>query len=100
MTRTLRIHADASEELAEAVEWYEARRRGLGRELFEAVVESIESLPTTAGTGTPLSADRRTRRLLLPRFPYQIVYRLAPAEIIVVAVAHTRRRPGYWRRRR
>lgn len=100
MTRTLRIHADASEELAEAVEWYEARRRGLGRELFEAVVESIESLPTTAEMGTPLSADRRTRRLLLPRFPYQIVYRSAPAEIIVVAVAHTNRRPGYWRRRR
>jgi toxin ParE1/3/4 len=100
VTRTLRVHADASEELAEAVQWYEARRRGLGRELFDAVVESVESLQTTPEMGTPLSADRRTRRLLLPRFPYQIIYRLASSEIIVVAVAHTKRRPGYWRRRR
>lgn len=100
VTRTLRVHADASEELAEAVEWYEARRRGLGHELFEAVVDSIESLPTTAEMGTPLSADGRTRRVLLPRFPYQIVCRLAPSEIVVVAVAHAKRRPGFWRRRR
>jgi plasmid stabilization system protein ParE len=72
----------------------------LGRELFDAVVESVESLHTTPEIGTPLSADRCTRRLLLPRFPYHVVYRLSPAEIVVVAVAHAKRRPGYWKRRR
>jgi plasmid stabilization system protein ParE len=100
VTRTLRVHTDASEELAEAVQWYEARRRGLGRELFDAVVASVESLQETPEMGAPLSADRRTRRFLLPRFPYHIVYRLTSSEIIVVAVSHTKRRPGYWRRRR
>lgn len=100
MTRTLRVHADASEELAEAVQWYEARCRGLGREFFDTVVQAIEGLPANPEIGTPLSADRRTRRLLLARFPYAIVYRLSPSEMIIVAVAHAKRRPGYWRRRR
>jgi plasmid stabilization system protein ParE len=97
---TLRVHADASEELAEAVKWYEARRVGLGRELFDAVTDCVETLQATPEIGSPLSADRRTRRLLLPRFPYHVVYRVLPSEIIVVAVAHAKRRPGYWRRRR
>ena len=100
MTRTLRLDADASAEFAEAVQWYEARRRGLGRELFEAVVESVERLQANPEMGTSISADGLTRRLLVARFPYQIVYRLARAEIIVVALAHTKRRPGYWKHRR
>jgi len=40
-----------------------------------------------------------TRRILLRRFPYQIVYRLKPDGIVVVAVAHLKRRPGYWKSR-
>lgn len=36
-----------------------------------------------------------TRRVLLVRFPYLVVYREEPARILVVAVAHARRRPGY-----
>jgi plasmid stabilization system protein ParE len=49
--------------------------------------------------GTPFSSDTLTRRVLVPRFPYQVVYRLMSTEIVIVAVAHLKRRPGYWRRR-
>jgi hypothetical protein len=35
----------------------------------------------------------------VPRFPYRVVYRNRPDEIVVVAVAHLRRRPGYWKNR-
>lgn len=38
-------------------------------------------------------------KLILKRFPYDIVVRESPKEIIVVAVAHQSRRPGYWRNR-
>lgn len=40
-----------------------------------------------------------TRRISLRRFPFLIVYRVASKRILVVAVAHGRRRPGYWRTR-
>ena len=39
------------------------------------------------------------RRLLLKVFPYRIIYRVEGEEIVVYAVAHVRRRPGYWRQR-
>ena len=41
-----------------------------------------------------------TRRYLLRRFPYSIVYRMKPAAIEVLAVAHNRKRPGYWAHRK
>ncbi|WP_407936397.1 hypothetical protein [Limnochorda pilosa] len=49
--------------------------------------------------GSPVSADHLTRRVLVRGFPYQVVYHLRPDEIVIVAVAHLKRRPGYWRNR-
>ncbi|MEW6688102.1 MAG: type II toxin-antitoxin system RelE/ParE family toxin [Pseudomonadota bacterium] len=48
--------------------------------------------------GSPIGSKRR--RVLVARFPYSIVYRHDPDFILIVAVAHQRRRPGYWRGRR
>jgi plasmid stabilization system protein ParE len=42
---------------------------------------------------------RRLRRLLVPRFPYGLLYRVEDERIFIVAVAHFSRRPGYWRSR-
>lgn len=39
------------------------------------------------------------RRVLTTRFPYALIHRTPPDEIVIVAVAHTSRRPGYWRDR-
>jgi plasmid stabilization system protein ParE len=97
VTRALRVLAPASDEVAEAVRWYDARRLGLARQLFDAVVDAVQAVQANPDMGAPICADGRTRRFLLPRFPHHLVYRLAPAEIVVVAVAHSKRRPGYWR---
>lgn len=99
MTLAIRTDARASAELVEAVRWYESKRRGLGGELLDEVAETIDRLALNAEVGSPLSADHRTRRLLVSRFPYQIIYRVRPHEIIVVALAHLKRRPGYWKGR-
>lgn len=40
-----------------------------------------------------------TRRLLVHRFPFALIYRVSSGSTLVVAIAHQRRRPGYWRRR-
>ena len=50
-------------------------------------------------TDARASADHNTRRLLVSRFPYQIIYRVRPRKIVVVALAHVKRRPGYWKDR-
>jgi plasmid stabilization system protein ParE len=39
------------------------------------------------------------RRKLLERYPYGIIYRIEGEEILIIALAHTSRRPAYWRGR-
>ena len=86
MTRPVRTSELASDELTEAVRWYEARRSGLGGEFFDAITAAISLVEANPEIGAIVSADGFTRRALVPRFPYQIVYRLRPTEIVVVAV--------------
>jgi plasmid stabilization system protein ParE len=86
--------------LAAAVQWFEEQRAGLGAEFFAEVTATIDRLESFPEGGSPISADRLTRRLLVARFPYQVVYRLTPDEIVVLAVAHLKRRPNYWKDRR
>lgn len=99
MTRTVRNIRAAREEFAAAVQWYEEQRPGLGAEFYDAVVETTDRIETHPDIGTPASPDQRTRRVLVQRFPYQVVYRLLPDEIVIIAIAHLKRRPGYWKKR-
>jgi plasmid stabilization system protein ParE len=97
--RPIRISEPASDEFSEAVRWYEARRAGLGSEFFDAVAASITLVETNPDIGTTISTSGQTRRVLVSRFPYQVVYRPTPTEIVIVAIAHLKRRPQYWKSR-
>lgn len=92
------FHPDAEEELAEAAEYYEARRPGLGGVFVSEVIHTISLIREYPDAGTPLGASRR--RMILRRFPYSVVYRRDSDSVVIVAVAHQSRRPGYWRGRR
>ena len=94
--KPFRISHPASAEFADAVRWYEQKRKGLGAEFFDAVTQAIELIHTRSEIG---AAAGRTRSWLLSRFPYRVIYRVRDEDIYVVAIAHTRRRPGYWKNR-
>ena len=100
MRRAVRTSEPASGEFIDAIRWYEARRRGLGAEFFDAVAEMLTLIEGRPEIGSVSRHDHSTRRVLVPRFPYQVVYHLTPTEIVIVAVAHVKRRPGYWKIRR
>lgn len=100
--RRVRIHAAASEEAAEAAAWYEKERPGLGADFERAVGAALDLLeeelvPLVSVSG--VAGSRGVKRLLLRRFPFAVIVREGAAEVIVVAFAHTARRPGYWRGR-
>ena len=100
MSRQFRNLRAAREELAAAVRWFEEQRTGLGAEFYDEVVAATARLQTFPEGGAPVSPDHLTRRVIVSRFPYQIVYRLTPTEIVVLAVAHLKRRPDYWKDRK
>ena len=89
-------------EAEEAASWYEAQREGLGSEFREAFGRSLDVLREGLVTGTlwpsPLG-ERGIRRIQMRRFPYHVVFVVREPGVIVLAVAHQRRRPGYWRNR-
>ncbi len=97
MTRTLDILEEALKDAEDAARWY-AERSGAAAaafvtELEHAVVE-IQRMPVAWP-----AFDHGTRRFLLKRFPYSVVYRADDKRIVVIAVAHAHRRPAYWRSR-
>ncbi|WP_425161957.1 type II toxin-antitoxin system RelE/ParE family toxin [Candidatus Binatus sp.] len=86
----------------DATHWYEAQRPGLGtiflREVsraFEVVVEHPRMWPVWPGW----SSRTPVRRFVLQRFPFSIAYVAQRQRVVILAVAHGRRRPGYWRSR-
>ncbi len=85
-------------ELRDAVRYYGARLPQLGAD-FVAEVRRVTALVVLRPhAGEPMARGRRRWRC--ERFPYAAVYRVAPdGSIRVLAVAHHRRRPGYWRAR-
>jgi len=99
VTTPIRVHSAASLELTDAVRWYDSKRQGLGADFLDEIARTIDRVALTPEAGNPVSADQMTRRLLVSRFPYQIVYRIRQDEIVVVATAHLKRRPGYWKSR-
>lgn len=79
--------------------WYETQHPGLGAELFDAVVATIAGIERQPEIGAAAYPDPQTKRVLVERFPCQVVYRLGMNEIVVIAIAHLKRHPGYWRHR-
>jgi plasmid stabilization system protein ParE len=94
---TARFHNAARLEFLDSVAYYEAVQVGLG-ERFRLAVEAAVAL--AAAMPMAGSAHRwGTRRVFPRKFPYAIVYKTEEQGIVVFAVAHFKRKPGYWKSR-
>lgn len=98
----LSVDPAAEEELRAIVARYEIQHHGLGAQFFTEVGRVLELILRRPGIGSMVPRVRAAysaRRVLLRHFPYFVVYRERSNDIHVVAIAHTSRKPGYWRRR-
>jgi toxin ParE1/3/4 len=100
---TFLIHPQARAEAVAAAGFYEAEQAGLGEKFTDVVNASfrqIEQLPRRFAKLETVQPDAEIRRVLLPKFPYLVVYEVLPDKVNVLAVAHSSRRPDYWIDRR
>jgi len=95
--KSVEFHPEADAEFIAAAQHYERQAENLGLDFISAVQRSYQRLMTFPESGHPFG--RRLRRVLVPGFPYGLLYRAEPDRIFIVAVAHLHRRPGYWRHR-
>ena len=100
--KPIRLEPEAKQELAFAAAWYERQRQGLGQELLaevDAVFTAIVRRPNQFPSYPRVAAELGVRRAAARRFPYSVAFIELASAIRVVAIAHERRRPGYWAER-
>jgi plasmid stabilization system protein ParE len=89
---------EARSELSDAFEWY-LERSPLAAQAFLAEIERAAVLILEAPEIWP-RFERETQRYVLRKFPFGLIYRISGDTVQIIAVAHQKRRPGYWRSRR
>lgn len=94
-----RVLSAANAEAIAAALWYDDRQVGLADAFLaemQAAFESIRHAPQSMALLEYYAGKHEVRRCLMHRFPYAMIFVCRPDEVVIVAVAHTRRRPLYW----
>lgn len=97
MARALEYHAEALAEAEASARWY-AERSTAAALGFDAELGAAESAISDQPEAWAEHVHG-TRRYLLRRYPFSVVNQVQPRRVVIVAVAHARRRPGYWQSR-
>jgi toxin ParE1/3/4 len=96
--RPVIIHGEAIEELDGAVAYYEDQKVGLGLDFLVEVEQALGKIQQNPNLGAVYKVTG-LRRYVIQQFPFLIFYAELEEYIWVVAIAHGKRRPDYWRRR-
>lgn len=91
------FHPEAWAEFEDAESWYRAQSPDAGLRFLAAIYDALEEISASPHTW-PIYLHG-SRRFVLLRFPYAIIYREKEFRTEILAIAHGRRRPGYWRQR-
>lgn len=93
----VRLLAPAQAELDEAVVWYASQAPGLGDGFLVEVLRCVQLIQRYPTGWHPLTPQ--IRRCRLRRFPYSLIYTVEADGVLILAVAHQHRKPGYWQDR-
>jgi len=84
----------ASIELDNAIEYYNIQSTGLGEKFLDEVLETIELILHFPQLWSQNSEN--TRKAVLRKFPFNLIYSMHKNKIFIIAVAHQNREPDYW----
>lgn len=88
------FHPLARDEAEEAQAWYEERSVLAAAGFLSELSQALRRIAEAPNRYPP--ALHGTRRIVLERFPFNLYYQVRESEAVVMAVAHHKRRPGYW----
>jgi plasmid stabilization system protein ParE len=96
--KPLRLHPEAEQEYLAALAWYRERSPTAAKQFQNAVKQAGRTIQRAPQRWPFYFGD--FRRYALHQFPFSLIYREMIAEVVVFAVAHGSRRPGYWKDRK
>jgi plasmid stabilization system protein ParE len=94
----LRVHPEARREASAATTWYGTRSHDAARDFARAVRAGVQSIRERPAAWAHWKGSD-IRRKILHKFPYSIFYIVENDAVVIVAIAHHKRRPGYWKPR-
>ena len=99
--RPVHLAPSARQEFLDAADYYEDKRAGLGDDFIACVRDTLQRIGEApdAHALLPGFEEEGCRRAGVRRFPYHLIFLELPHDLRVIAVAHARRRPAYWRPR-
>lgn len=95
--KPLQYHPESKTESREAIDFYWSRSRVAALDFRDELNTALLRLRKAPNSGSPYLHG--TRRILLDRFPYSVVFRERLHDIQIIAIVHAKRRPGYWTKR-
>ena len=95
--KLLRFHPDAESEMIEAAAWYEAQQTDLGKRFLTCVQDALNRVELNPALYPVVDND--VRRCLTSTFPFGVLFRIKEDMIVIMAVMHLHRDPGYWKNR-
>ena len=97
MSLPLILTEEAERDLAEARDYYDRRRAGLGDEFLERIEAAMNHIRRVPEGSTEVQPG--VRRTVVRGFPYNVIYRIDADQIAVIAVYHGKRDPRGWQQR-
>jgi len=95
--KTFRIRSEAREEIDTAFDWYYRRSPEAAYAFLAEIIASLAQIASHPQLYP--SFTKNTHRRILERFPYSVIFQEREDDILVVALAHAKRRPNYWTHR-
>lgn len=93
------FHGGAKRDLKQSYSWYRKSSDRAASEFLEEISATLDKISNTPGDFHPVSKHSKARSVRVDRYPFSIIYLPSATNVIIVAVAHDKRRPGYWQRR-
>ncbi|MBN1602716.1 MAG: type II toxin-antitoxin system RelE/ParE family toxin [Chitinispirillaceae bacterium] len=94
MKKIVRFLLPAELEMLDAARFYELQATGLGGDFLNKIEQAIKDISEDPEKWPTIHVQ--IRRRLIHRFPYALLYRIDPDEVLIIATMHLHRHPDYW----
>ena len=92
--KIVRFLRPAELEMLDAARYYESQAPGLGMDFLDKIDSAVQDIRAHPERWPVIRFN--IRRRLVHRFPYGLLYRVDPAEFLILATMHLHRHPDYW----
>jgi hypothetical protein len=94
------ISPSAEIDIEEALDHYKSISNELNSSLYKNIQKAITDIKMNPLLFQKINKGKQYRKINIDHFPYKLIYRVSRIELAIVALAHHKRKPNYWKKRK